>query len=179
MWNWDIYNSVKFDAFKTVRDRFGDFPGFTSCSAASVLPTATVPSQAYLADHSELTAVVATKVDKGYYTDDSYAAYEQAYNAAVALNADYSATADQISAAIAALEAAEAALTLEDDKLVISCVTTVNGETKLIKEWELEIPVGEFRVYIPPMSGYKFESIVGAKFEAVPSGDGSGYITGK
>ena len=38
MWNTDINESVSYSDFAGIRDRFGYFPGFTSCSADAVLP---------------------------------------------------------------------------------------------------------------------------------------------
>lgn len=112
MWNWDVDDSVGYSAFESVRKTFGSFPGFTSCSADANLPAATaVPAQAYAADHSALTAALAAvKTDQGNYTDDSWNAYQEAITAAKAVDANRSATAEEIAAAITNLTNAETAL---------------------------------------------------------------------
>ncbi|MBQ7801739.1 MAG: family 20 glycosylhydrolase [Oscillospiraceae bacterium] len=113
MWNWDVDDSVSYSNFKSVRETFGNFPGYTSCSAAASLPAASSATQAYLADHSALEAALETKVSNtdGTYTAESYAAYETAYAAAETVNANYGATADEIQTAITNLENAKDALT--------------------------------------------------------------------
>lgn len=42
MWNTDINSTVSYEAFADIRDEFGYFPGFTSCSADAALPAAPV-----------------------------------------------------------------------------------------------------------------------------------------
>lgn len=110
MWNWDVNETVDYDDFATVRATFGNFPGFTSCSAAANLPVADAPTKAV--DHTELTTALANKISNAdkTYTDDSYEAYETAYAAAAVVNADKEATEDDIKTAIANLTAAKEAL---------------------------------------------------------------------
>lgn len=112
MWNSDVNSSVAYSTFKAVRDTFGYFPGFTSCSAAASYPAATSPTRAYLADHSALTEALKNVItEQGNYTDESWNAYKAAVDAAEALVDRYAATQDEIDEAMAALHAAEAALT--------------------------------------------------------------------
>lgn len=111
MWNSDVNDSVTYTSFAAVRDTFGYFPGFTSCSAAANLPAATAATQAYLADHSALNAAIESAVtDQGDYTDTSWEAYQEALEDAKTVNADHGATEDEINQAIANLNAAEANL---------------------------------------------------------------------
>ncbi|MBQ8577169.1 MAG: family 20 glycosylhydrolase, partial [Clostridia bacterium] len=115
MWNWDVDDSVTYSNFKAVRETYGYFPGYTSCSAAASLPAATSVTEAdeYRADHSALNTALANKIsnDDGKYTSDSYAKYEAAYAAAEKVNAENGATAEEITAAIEALNTAKSNLT--------------------------------------------------------------------
>lgn len=185
MWNSDVNSTVDFDGFATVRDNFGYFPGYISCSEAASLPTATNPTQAYLADHSELTAALANKIKKGDYTEESYSEYEAVYAEAETVNAKYDATADELAAQVQALKSAEAALVVEKEEedtyntnLIIECKTIVNGEEKVIKTVKADASDSKFNVYLRPMVGYEYESIEGARYEALPSKDGSGFVGG-
>lgn len=118
MWNWDVDDSVTYSNFKAVRETYGYFPGYTSCSAAASLPASTSVTEAdeYRADHSALNTALANKIsnDDEKYTSDSYAKYEAAYAAAEKVNAEKDATAEEISAAITALN--EATNALEENK---------------------------------------------------------------
>ena len=53
MWNWDVNETVTFDAFVKLRDGYGDFPGcgtgLNACSEKTVLPAATQISSVYVA----------------------------------------------------------------------------------------------------------------------------------
>lgn len=116
MWNWDINSTVTYSSYATIRDNYGDFPGYTGCSTDAYLPAATDAAQAYLADHSALTEALKNKIEQGDYTDESYAVYEKAYEAAEKVDADYGATEEEITAAIEALKAAEEGLTVKKDE---------------------------------------------------------------
>lgn len=118
MWNWDINKSVSYSKFAAVRDTFGDFPGFTTCSAKPELPAADgSPEQAWAADHSALTAALEDAIaDQGNYTDESWNAYQTALQEAEEVNADHAATQAEVNAALAALTEAAAGLT---EKIVV------------------------------------------------------------
>lgn len=187
MWNWDINSTVTYDDFAAITEKFGDFPGLTEgssgCSVSASLPSATAAVQATLADHSELTAMLETKADSAPYTEVSYAAYETAYAAAEAVNADPDATADEIKKAMDDLSAAEAAL-MERGKVVEVIYKVKYSEDDAdsaanqiaAEEYPLESSV--FNVYIAPRTGYTFLKSTGAKFTESDSGDGSGYVSG-
>ncbi len=107
------YNgTVTYDEFAEVSSKFGWFPGFTSCSKAASLPAADTMSQAYLADHSALTEALKNKISNadGTYTAESYADYEEAYEAAETVNANHAATEAEVAKALANLNAAAEAL---------------------------------------------------------------------
>lgn len=180
MWNWDIQDSVAFADYAAVRNKFGYFPGYSQCTAAPELPEAdTDITQEYAADHSALTAALASKISGTIYTEESYAAYEEAYTTAQRLNEDHSATTEAMNAAIAAIEAAKNGLILRDIGLTVKFQALVNGTLVTIMEnQEYRVKDGSFRVYIPPVNGYAFQSVEGAEFIPTPSGDGSGFING-
>ena len=102
------YNGkVTYKQFVEVSSKFGWFPGFTSCSAAAELPVAATTAVPAV-DFSALQVSKVTPAED--YTANSYAAYESAYNAAVALQQNNAATAADVKAAADALAAATAAL---------------------------------------------------------------------
>lgn len=141
MWNSDINSTVDYADFEDVRSTFGYFPGYTSCSAAASLPSATDISQAYLADHSELNALLASgKMEQGTYTDESYALYESAYSAAEEVNKDYAATQSEVDAAVANLtETIEGLSEINKDALnkLISNVEKLNSDNYTADSWTI------------------------------------------
>jgi len=118
MWNSDINTednatgAVTYYDFAKVRDTFGDFPGYDSCSKDASLPAASDPVKATAADHTALEAALKNKIsnDDGTYTTGSYKAYETAYDAAVTVNENHGADDARISAAISNLNSATDAL---------------------------------------------------------------------
>lgn len=109
MWNSDINADVSFSEFENVRNSYGWFPLYTSCSSTASNPGVKAIAQATLADHSALEEAIKTKISNadGFYTTASYADYEAAYNNAVAVNGKTDATAAEIADAISALNAAK------------------------------------------------------------------------
>lgn len=151
MWNWDVNNTVTYSNYAAIRETFGYFPGYTSCTEPASLPAATDPSYSFLADHSKLEAALANKIsnDSGTYTTNSYSVYEAAYNAAVAVNADHGATEDQITEAIENLAAAKANLVLADVDLIVEFKTIVDGQTVDLKTVCYRV-AGSYSIYIAP-----------------------------
>ncbi len=138
MWNSDINSSVEYaeyanilDTYKTNDKKIGYyFPGFANCSKAPSLPDAKTPSQAYLADHTELTAALKDKIENtnSKYTADSYAAYDAAYSSAQLVDANHSATAEEIKAALDALTAAKNALVEDTTALRTELKTLIDAQ---------------------------------------------------
>ena len=178
MWNWDIDNTVTFSTYKTIRDKYGYFPGYTSCSKAASLPTATAPTLAYLADHTALTTALANKLSNQGYSTESYAVYEAAYAAAEAVNADPDATQAELDAKLAALNAAAEALEYVGVTITVTCKANVNGTEKTIHSITENCTDEKYSIYVPMLIGYEYESIEGAQFSASSSRDGSGYVNG-
>lgn len=187
MWNWDINSSVAYSEFSAVAEKFGDFPGLTEgssgCSKKASLPAATAATQATLADHSELTEVLANKVESAPYTDVSYAAYEVAYSAAQEVNENPAATAEEIKKALDDLASAKAAL-MERGKVVEviykvkQSADVADSDAVLLEIEEFLLESGSYSIYIAPRKGYTFQKASGATFDESESGDGSGYIKG-
>ena len=181
MWNWDINSSVTFNDFKTIRDKLGDFPGLTTCSATASLPAATDPTRAYLADHTELTKALSDVLTDGSaYTTASWENYQKVIAAAQAVNAKYEATADELAAQVTALANAKKALVTKGYTLTVKILTTVNGTETGLREdiYKLADGAHSYEIYLKPMAGYCFLKTSGTTFEPLPSGDGSGYISG-
>ena len=185
MWNWDINSTVNFSTFESLRNSVGDFPGLksdtfshASYAKATSLPAATEPI--HLADHTALTQAVATKLSQGSYSDETYNAYLEAYNYAVYINNQNTATAEQLGAALEDLNNAIANLVIRTNTVTVICRTTINGKNYQIAEFTQSVPVGESRynIFIPAMDGYKFLRADGSTFTPVETGDGSGYLTG-
>lgn len=191
MWNWDVNKTLSFDNFKTIRDSLGDFPGlqddtFAHASYAKAAPlsvAATAPIA--LADHTALTEALATKIEQGEYSDQTYAAYLQAYEAAKKTNARNDATAQELGEALASLKLAIKNLKIRTNAFTVEYKTVINGSTILIdsKVYEVHYAETDFNIFVDSMIGYKFlrvEGPEGATFAFTPtdSGDGSGYLSG-
>ncbi len=101
MWNSDINKTVRFNDFTEIRDTFGWFPGFTNCNTDAVLPSAGKFSQAYTPDFTVLENALAEKItnETGLYSEESFAAYENAYNNALLVREDMWATQTEINTA--------------------------------------------------------------------------------
>lgn len=165
MWNSDVNDTVDYDNYAKIRDTFGYFPGFTSCSKAASLPNATNPEKAYLADHSELEAALQNKIDGSEYTTASYEAYEEAYSAAVKVNADCGATEEEIAEALHALKAAEQNLVIKEEislaeleTLIASCETEQGDYTD--ESWAVYIEkLEEAKVFYEQMKENPSEDV--------------------
>lgn len=185
MWNWDINNTLSFSAFETIRDSMGDFPGLkadtyshASYAKATSLPASTDPI--HLADHTVLSAALASKISKGSYTDDSYNTYLNAYNNALLVNNRNDATQEELGDALAALNDAIKGLVIRTNTITIVRKTVINGATHVIDSTTHAVPVGEssYNLFIPALDGYKFLRVDGSTFKPTETGDGSGYLTG-
>ena len=186
MWNHDINNSLSFSDFASIRDTLGDFPGLKAdtytgksyAKATTLSVAATDPIK--LSDHTALTAELATKVAKGSYTDDSYAVYEAAYNEAIYINNQNTASAEALGAALQKLIDARAALTLKTNIVNVVRRTIINGTTQIIDTLRYSVPEGSgtYNIFIPTLEGYKFLRAEGTTFTPTETGDGSGTLSG-
>ena len=186
MWNWDINSSLSYANFASIRDSLGDFPGLmsdtyshASHAKATTLPAATAPIK--LGDHASLTAELAKgKISQSFYSDESYAVYLAAYNHAVEVNNNNSASDVQLGEALTRLVNAINGLTVKTHKLTIYYKAIVNGAETTIKTNVKRISTQEnvFNIYLPVLDGYSFLRVDNANFTPSDSGDGSGYLTG-
>ena len=145
---------------------------------ATTLPTGTTPIK--LADHTALSSAVANKIAKGSYTDETYATYLEAYDYAVYINNQNTATAEDLGNALKALNDAIAGLVIKTNTVTIVRRTTINGATYTIDVMRYSLPVGDSRynVYIAALDGYAYLRTEGSLFTLSDVGDGSGYLTG-
>ena len=117
MWNADINNTVTYANFAAVRNGYGWFPGFASCSAEASLPKAAELKAAMPpVDRAALDAAIASaeKLGADAYTPASWTPFENALKTAKSLGDD--ATQDEINAAATALTNAQNALVKRADK---------------------------------------------------------------
>lgn len=136
MWNSDINQTVTFDDYAEIRDTFGYFPGFTNCNTNAVLPSAGDFSQAYTPDFTVLENALSEKItnDDGTYSEESFSAYENAYNNALLLLEDMWATQAEIN------NAAENILTAKNN-LVLQIY--IEAEIKNIEKIMPFTPLGK------------------------------------
>ncbi|MBR2411001.1 MAG: family 20 glycosylhydrolase [Clostridia bacterium] len=118
MWNSDINSTVDYSRYAAVRSTYGYFPLYKGCSAPAEDMSLNSITRAYLADHTELNEALKNKIsnDELLYTDESFAAYEEAYASAKALFGKYEATQTEIDNAVNALKAAKAKL---EERIII------------------------------------------------------------
>lgn len=137
MWNSDINKTVTYETFAKIRDGFGYFPGFTSCSQAAALPAGKEINQAYLADHTILKNLINNAVsnENGIYTDESFTLYKKALSDAIIVDSNYDATAQQLLDAAESLRNAENSLILQTvaDAEIIS-ISKISDITPLGKK---------------------------------------------
>ncbi|MBR5233441.1 MAG: family 20 glycosylhydrolase [Clostridia bacterium] len=137
MWNSDINKTVSFAEFSQIRDTFGYFPGFTDCNRKASLPEAGESEKVYYADHTELIKALSEKIsdEEGLYSQESFAAYEEAYNQALRVHKNSGATQSEIEDAIRNIQMAENNLVLKiyDDAKILD-ITKISRVTPLGKK---------------------------------------------
>ena len=179
MWNYDVNSSLSYSNFATLREKMGDFPGYTSPSAKTTLPAAKTLTRAYLADHTELKALIATVVDPDQYSAASYANYTAALATAKAVCARYDATQTEVNDAAAALKAAIEALTDRPFEVTIYHKTMVGETERLIKTESVAATPGvQFQHYVGAIAGYIMRSVDGCKMQENFSGAQGGTLYG-
>lgn len=185
MWNHDINSTLNFTSFGAIRDTLGDFPGLQTdtysharYANATTLPAATAPIQ--LADHTVLTEALANKISKGSYSDETYNDYLTAYNAALLINNNNAASAEELGQALADLKTAESNLAIKMNTVTVTRYTTINGTDYVVDTLNYSVPVGEstYELFIPALNGYKYLRVKDTTFHPSAANDGSGHITG-
>lgn len=179
MWNYDVNSSLSYSNFATLREKLGDFPGYTSCTAKTTLPAAKSLAREYLADHTQLKAAIATVVDPTEYTAESYANYAAALETAKAVCARYDATQAEVDNATTALKAAIAALTSRPFEVTVYHKTMVGTTERVIKTEVISATPGvQFQHYLSPIYGYYIHSVEGCELQENPSGAQGGTLYG-
>ena len=144
---------------------YDDFPGYSSTkgsAAAYTLPAAGEAVHVYLADHTQLKELLAVKLAGAFYTDDSYAAYVSAWDAAYALDQDYDATAEQIAQAAGDLQAAQDALVVRDVTLTVQFKTRMGDVEKLMERVDQTLKWGDsYAVSLPQYKNYELSGVEG------------------
>lgn len=163
MWNWSLNNSLSFEDFAQLRDSFRLFPGFTECTKEAELPQAPslecIPSADHAQIHDLLTAEDAQPIDRSAFTEDSVAAYEEAYQRASSLDADYFSTAADLTDAVIKLQLAAQELEYQEKPLAIA----VSCEGRKITAVYPQGFFGHlFMVSLPTFDGYEIDRIEGA-----------------
>lgn len=174
MLNSDINSSLSFASYEAIRDTLGDFPGLASdtysgTTKATTLPAATEP---YHIAHDDLKEAIAEKIPQGEYSSDSYNVYLAAYNNAVAVNNDRSATKEQIQNALNTLNAAINQLSYPAYEVKVTCKAMVDGNEITLGTKTHTIKTTAYKIEIPTYSGYALQNVDGSDYTS------AGFLTG-
>lgn len=175
MLNSDINSSLSFASYEAIRDTLGDFPGLASdtysgtYAKATTLPAATEP---YHIAHDDLKEAIAEKIPQGEYSSDSYNVYLAAYNNAVAINNDRSATKEQIQNALNTLNAAINQLSYPAYEVKVTCKAMVDGNEITLGTKTHTIKTSAYKIEIPTYSGYALQNVDGSDYTS------AGFLTG-
>lgn len=163
MWNWSLNKTLEFERFEQMRDSFRFFPGFTKCTQEPELPKPPAMECVPSADHSQLQALLTAEdtqpIDKSAFSEESVAAYEEAYENAAAVDANYFSTATELTDAVLALQSATQELTYREASTVIA----VTAEGRKITALYPERFFGDiFILPMPEFDGYSIDRIEGS-----------------
>lgn len=163
MWNWSLNNTLEFEQFEQLRDSFRLFPGFTECSKEPKLPNPPTMECIPSADHSQIHDLLTTEqahpIDCTAFSEESVAAYEEAYQKAVELDEDYFSSASELTDAVAALQSAIQGLTYQDSEVVIG----VTAEGRKVTAVYPKAFFGHlFIMEAPAFDGYAVDRIEGS-----------------
>lgn len=176
MWNWDIEKSLSYNSnYRTLRNLYRLYPGYTSPSADPSIPAASTLQKAV--NFTALQAQIAQKpkLSKDEYTPESYAAYETALTSAQSVCNNVYATQSQVDEALAAL--AEAYNSLKALAARVIYKTMVGANEEIIEETEVD--GGEVAMELRARRGYRFLRLEGnATFQPLYSGAEGGALRG-
>ena len=163
MWNWSLNKTLEFERFEETRDSFRLFPGFTECTKEPKLPKPPAAECVPTADHAQLRDLLAAEdaqpIDRPAFSEESAAAYEEAYQNALAVDENYFSTATELTDAVLALQSARQGLTCREEPVAIS--VTVEG--RLITALYPDGFFGEvFIMPVPEFDGYEIDRIEGS-----------------
>lgn len=176
MWNWDIEKSLSYNSnYRTLRNLYRLYPGYTSPSEAPVIPAASTLQKAV--DFTALQAQIAQKpkLSKDEYTPESYAAYQTALTSAQSVCNNVYATQSQVDEALAALAKAYNSLKALAARVIYK--TMVGANEEIIEEKEVD--GGEVAMELRARRGYRFLRLEGnATFQPLYSGAEGGALRG-
>ena len=179
MWNYDVNSKLSYSNFATLRNKLGHYPGYTSCTSKTTLPAAKTLAREYLADHTQLEALINTLVNPNAYSAASYANYTAALAAAKAVCARYDATQTEVNNAATTLKAAIEALTDRPFEVTVYHKTMVGGTEVVIKQDTIEATPGvQFQHSICAIPGYIMRSVEGCELRENFSGAQGGILFG-
>ena len=180
MWNWDVdsassSNGLSYSDYKSLRNRYRLYPGFTAPSAAPSIPTASTMQQA--TDFTALREQIGQtpKLPEEEYTPESYAAYQTALAAAQSICGDPTATQSQVDEALETLRRAFSGLKAQAAHVIFKAMV---GSTEKVIE-EIEVDGGEVAMELRSRRGYRFLRVEGdATFQPLRSGAEGGVLRG-
>lgn len=162
MWNWSMNNTMEYEQFARLRSSFRTFPGFTECTKEPVLPNPPAMQCVPSADHAQIHDLLASEdalpIDRAAFTDESVAAYEEAYQRAAELDADYFSTAGDLVDAVSALQDAVMNLEYLQEPLVIAVEANGRRITALYPE---RIFGHFFLLPLTELDGYAIDRVEG------------------
>ena len=177
MWNWDVDSSgLSYSDYRSLRNFYRLYPGYTSPSSAPSIPDASVIHQA--ADFTALQNAIAKPpaYAQSEYTPSSYAAYLAALDEAKAVFARADATQEAVDAALSALMQAFDSLKLMTSTTVVF-KTMVGAQERIIET--REIGGTSIKIEISGRRGYRFRGVEGnATFRPLSSGAEGGVVSG-
>lgn len=162
MWNWSLNNAMEYERFAALRDTYRLFPGYTESRQEPILPSAPALQCIPTADHAQLRELLAAEdaapIDTAAFTEESVAAYEEAYQNAAALDEDFFCSDKEITEAVLALQSALEALTYRDEPLAVA----VTAEGRKITAIYPKSFLGDFFVIpVQAPEGYEIDRVEG------------------
>ncbi|MBQ6431975.1 MAG: family 20 glycosylhydrolase [Oscillospiraceae bacterium] len=137
MLDWELNERCSFEDFCRIRNSIRLFPGYTDCTAEPVLPDAPEPVRLPAADHSTLWQLLRDNRRSdpdGVCVPEQFAAFEQAYQAAWAVNEDVFASQEEVDAAADRLRAAVEGLHFRDARVTIPIKTETETVSAILSD---------------------------------------------
>ncbi len=137
MLDWELNERCSFEDFCRIRDSIRLFPGYADCTADPLLPETPAPARIPAADHGALWQLLQTNRSSdpdGVYVPAQFAAFEQAYQAAWAVNENAAASQEEVDAAAAQLRAAAENLHFRDARVTIPIKTETETVSAILSD---------------------------------------------
>ncbi len=137
MLDWELNERCSFEDFCSIRSSIRFFPGYTDCTTEPVLPEPPEPIRLPAADHGALLQLLKdTRCSDrdGVYVPEQYAAFDQAYQAAWAVNGNVFAAQEEVDAAAERLRAAAENLHFRDARVTIPIKTETETISAILSD---------------------------------------------